>query len=53
MESPGVAPPAPGLEGEEGRGRGRLLVPKWVGDLGPVHGWSIGRPSDGRLGTAC
>ena len=34
---------------EEGRGR---EVPTQVRVLSPVCGWSTGRPSDGRLGTA-
>jgi hypothetical protein len=39
---------APGIW-EEGRGRG---VPMQEGVLSPVCGWSVGRPSDRRLGMA-
>jgi hypothetical protein len=27
------------------------VVPTWARVLGPVHGWSTGRPSSGRLGS--
>ena len=38
--------------GGEDRGRGCLMVPTRVRVLGPVHGWSAGRPSSGRLDAA-
>jgi hypothetical protein len=50
---PGVAQSAPGPKGEEDREKGRhCVVPTWARVLGPVHGWSIGRPSCGRLDVA-
>ena len=52
-ESPGVAPPAPGLEGEEGRGRGRhCVVPTGARVLCPFCGWSAGSPYCRRLEAA-
>ena len=53
MGAPGAAQSALGPKGGEGRERGRCcVVPTWVRVLGPVHGWSTGRPSGGRLDAA-
>ena len=44
---------SPGAEGRKEQGeRGHWVVPTQVRLLGLVHGWSIGRPSGGRLDTA-
>jgi hypothetical protein len=49
----GGAQSAPGPKGGEGRERGRhCMVPTRARILGPVCGWSAGRPSGGRLDTA-
>jgi hypothetical protein len=43
---------APGQKGGEGRGRGHWVVPMRARVLGPVCGWTAGRPSGRRLDSA-
>ena len=44
---------SPGAEGRRGHGeRGHWVVPTRVKVVGPVCGWSAGRPSGGRLDVA-
>jgi hypothetical protein len=52
MRALGVGSSAPGPKGGEGKGRGHLMVLILVRMLGPVHGWSAGRPSGVRLDAA-
>jgi hypothetical protein len=51
--SPGTAGSTLELKRGEGRERGGTgVVPTRLTVFGPVHGWSVGRPSGGRLDTA-
>ena len=55
MGAPGAAWSSLGLKRGEGRGRGGswvVLTPTWARVLGPVRGWSAGRPPGGRLDMA-
>jgi hypothetical protein len=53
MGAPGVARAAPGpKEGERTNKGERWVVPMGARVLGPVCGWSAGRPSSGRLDMA-
>jgi hypothetical protein len=53
IEYLGAARSAPGQKGGENRGRGQhWMVLTLARVLGPVPGWSTGRPSSGRLDGA-